>query len=118
VARHVYVSYVRSRILEDTGMASVIALWPPAVECTSPFEATAVSELERRIERALASMPRASREVLLLVGVAGLDHADAAEICGISAEAFRQRLCRARGALTRALGNEPQSASVLEEVPS
>jgi RNA polymerase sigma-70 factor (ECF subfamily) len=66
VARNLYVSYVRSRVLEDSGMASLISLWPALVERTSPFEATAASELERRIERALASMPRTSREVLLL----------------------------------------------------
>lgn len=48
-------------------------------------------------------MPTASREVLLLVSVAGLDHADAADVCGITAEALRQRLHRAREALTNAL---------------
>jgi len=63
----------------------------------------AASELERRIERALASLPPASREVLLLVGVAGLDHSDAADVCGITPEALRQRLHRARTMLARAL---------------
>jgi RNA polymerase sigma-70 factor (ECF subfamily) len=28
VARHLYVSYVRSRVLEDSALASLIALWP------------------------------------------------------------------------------------------
>ena len=64
-------------MLEDAAAASLIALWPFSPERSSPFEATAGSELERRIERALAAMPAASREVLLLVGVAGLDHSDA-----------------------------------------
>jgi RNA polymerase sigma-70 factor (ECF subfamily) len=103
VARNLYVSYSRSRMLEDSAMASLIGLWPFSVERSSPFEATATSELERRIERALAAMPAASREVLLLVAVAGLDHSDAADICGITPEALRQRLHRARETLSRML---------------
>jgi RNA polymerase sigma-70 factor (ECF subfamily) len=103
VARNLHTSYNRSRMLEDSAAASLIALWPTSVERSSPFEAAAASELERRIERALAAMPTASREVLLLVGVAGLDPSDAADICGITPEALRQRLHRAREALSKAL---------------
>ncbi len=106
VARHLYVSYNRSRMLEDSAAVSVLALWPFGLERSSPFEAAAASELERRIERALAAMPTASREVLLLVGVAGLDHSDAADICGITPEALRQRLHRARETLSKALDKD------------
>ena len=102
VARNLHVSFTRSRMLEDSA-ADLMSLWPFSVERSSPFEAAAASELERRIERALAAMPAASREVLLLVGVAGLDHADAADICGITPEALRQRLHRARETLSKAL---------------
>jgi RNA polymerase sigma factor (sigma-70 family) len=116
VARHLYVSYLRSRILEDSAMACSIALWPCAIEQASPFEATAASELERRIERALASMRPASREVLLLVAVAGLSHSDAADVCGITPEALRQRLSRARVVLARALEDGPSRVRVLGEV--
>ena len=99
VARNLYVSYTRSRMLEDSAAASLMALWPFSVERSSPFEDAAATELERRIERALAAMPLAAREVLLLVGVAGLDPSDAADVCGITPEALRQRLHRARGML-------------------
>jgi RNA polymerase sigma-70 factor (ECF subfamily) len=44
-------------------------------------------------------MSSRSREVLLLVAVAGLDHADAAAVCGIRPDALRQRLSRARAEL-------------------
>jgi RNA polymerase sigma-70 factor (ECF subfamily) len=115
VARHLHVSYLRSRVLEDAAAASLIALWPFSIERVSPFEATAANELERRIERALASMPTTSREVLLLVGVAGLDQADAADVCGITPEALRQRLSRARTLLARALAEERPGAGVLKE---
>ena len=103
VARNLHVSYVRSRLIEDSTTAGLMTLWPFTIDRSSPFEATAASELERRIERALASLPPASREVLLLVGVAGLDHSDAADVCGITPEALRQRLHRARTMLARAL---------------
>lgn len=116
VARHLHVSYIRSQVLEDSAMASLIALWPVATERSSPFEAAAANELERRIERALACMPVASREVLLLVAVAGLDHADAAAVCGISPEALRQRLSRARASLARSLEADCARATLLGEV--
>jgi RNA polymerase sigma factor (sigma-70 family) len=116
VARHLHVSYVRSRVLEDGAIAGMIALWPFSVERSSPFEAAAANDLQRRIERALASMPHASREVLLLVAVAGLDQADAADVCGITPEALRQRLSRARASLARALADGPARAHVLKEV--
>lgn len=112
VARHLYVSYLRSRVLEDSARTSVLALWPSQADGPSPFEATAANELERRIERALASLSPASREVLLLVGVADLDHADAAAACGISPEAFRQRLSRARAQLAPALRPHESGASL------
>jgi RNA polymerase sigma-70 factor (ECF subfamily) len=116
VARHLHVSYVRSRVLEDSAIAGLIALWPYSIERSSPFEATAANELQRRIDRALASMPPASREVLLLVAVAGLDQADAAAVCGITAEALRQRLSRARASLARVLADGPSGARLLKEV--
>jgi RNA polymerase sigma-70 factor (ECF subfamily) len=106
VARNLHVSFRRSRALEDTASASLMTLWPFSVDRTSPFEAAAATELERRIERALASMPLAAREVLLLVGVAGLDPSDAADVCGITPEALRQRLHRARETLSKALDRE------------
>ena len=103
VARNLHVSYNRSRMLEDSAATGLIALWPFSVERSSPFESAAASELERRVERALAVMPASSREVLLLVGVAGLDHSAAADICGVTPETLRQRLHRARETLSKML---------------
>lgn len=111
VARNLYVSYARSRLLEDSASTSLMALWPFSPASASPFEAAVGSELERRIERALAALPTASREVLLLVGVAGLDHSDAADVCGITPEALRQRLHRAREALSKLLECDPRATA-------
>jgi DNA-directed RNA polymerase specialized sigma24 family protein len=55
--------------------------------------------------------------VLLLIGIAGLDHSDAADVCGITPEALRQRLRRARTMLAKALEAETRSVkSLLGEV--
>lgn len=119
VARNLHVSYLRSRLLEDTSSAGLVGLWPYGVHRPSPFEETAASELERRLEQALASLPSASREVLLLVATSGLAPVEAAAVCQISPEAFRQRLSRARAQLTRALDAVPSvPASVRWEVIS
>lgn len=117
VARNLHVSYRRSRVLEDAAAESLLTLWPAGIPTASPFEETAASELDRRIERALAAMPTASREVLLLVGVAGLDHAEAADVCGVTPQALRQRLHRAREALAKALAEDRLPARLpIEEV--
>lgn len=119
VARHLHVSHVRSRLIEDDAAGSLLGLWPYHVARVSPFEETAGRELERRLERALATLPARTREVLLLVGVAGLDPADAADVCGITPQALRQRLHRAREALAKALERQEARASASwQEVPS
>lgn len=113
VARNLHVSYVRSRVLEDSVTGGLTALWPSVATSPSPFEATAARKLERRIERALVSLPAAPREVLLLVGVAGLDHSDAADVLGITPEALRQRLHRARALLTRTLETDSRAGEAV-----
>jgi RNA polymerase sigma-70 factor (ECF subfamily) len=119
VARNLYVSYKRSRVLEETHAASLIGLWPCGSSQPSPFEETATNETERRIEAALAALPAAYREVLLLVGVEGFRPVDAAEVCGISPEALRQRLSRARALLLRRLEAPAETtAAILREVPT
>lgn len=118
VARNLHVSYRRSRLLEDAVDDNLMSLGPLSPRSTSPFEETAANELERRIERALTAMPAASREVLLLIAVAGLEQADAADVCGITPQALRQRLHRAREALARALDQDlARQTSRLEVTP-
>jgi RNA polymerase sigma-70 factor, ECF subfamily len=117
VARNLHVSYCRSRLLEESHTAGLIGLWPFAWPRPSPFEETAATEMERRIESAIASLPSTYREVLLLVGIEGFQPAEAAEVCGITPEAMRQRLSRARALLARrleAIGNS--HVEVLSEV--
>jgi RNA polymerase sigma-70 factor, ECF subfamily len=103
VARNLYASHCRSRLVEDSHLATLIGLWPCGMPQPSPFESTAATESERRIEAALAGLPVLYREALLLVGVQGLSITEACEVCGISPEAMRQRVSRARALLARRL---------------
>ena len=117
VARNLYVSYCRARLVEDTHAAGFIGLWPFGTARLSPFEATASSEAIQRVETALARLPFPYREALLLVAVEGLRPAEAAEVCGITPEAMRQRLSRARALLARRLEAAGHSTlAILREV--
>ena len=69
VARNLYVSYCRSRMLEDSHAVGLMGLWPSGSPQPSPFQVTAASEAERRIEAAIGALPFAYREALLLVAV-------------------------------------------------
>lgn len=69
----------------------------------SPFEAVADGAAQARVERALTSLPAAYREVLLLVAMEGLSAGEVGAALGLSPEAVRQRLHRARTMLMPAL---------------
>jgi RNA polymerase sigma-70 factor (ECF subfamily) len=113
VARNLYISYCRNRALDDA-LAAQIGLWPsPCPE--SPFEATAASLLERRVEAAIAELPPYFREALLLVGLEGLTPSEAAAICGVTPETMRQRLSRGRAALAAMLDARTVPARQLNE---
>jgi RNA polymerase sigma-70 factor (ECF subfamily) len=117
VARNLYVSYCRSRMLEDAHAPDAIGLWPSGHH-SSPFEETAGHELGRRLEAALAELPLAYREALLLVAIEGLKPAEAAQVCGVSGEAMRQRLSRGRAMLAERLRRAELPLTLLEEVRS
>ena len=101
VARNLYASYCRARLVETSHAASLIGLWPSPPAPASPFEALAATETGRHLEAALATLPVAYREALLLVTSDELSASEAAAVCGISAEALRQRVSRARAMLAR-----------------
>jgi len=113
VARNLYYSYCRSRALSEAASDGLIGFWPGGSRRPSPFEETAARELEQRVERGLAALPLTYREALLLVAAEGLTPAEAAAICGLTPEAFRQRLSRARAALDRELGPASADPSAL-----
>ncbi|HEX5109772.1 MAG TPA: RNA polymerase sigma factor [Vicinamibacterales bacterium] len=115
IARNLYASYCRSRLL-DYEMAA-LQLWPSQPAEPSPFEAAAAGELQQRVEVALASLSGIYREALLLVALEGLTPAEAATVCGVTPETMRQRLSRARSLLARRLdASAISSVRVLKEV--
>lgn len=113
VARNLYVSYCRARLIEDSQPADAIGLWPLGTPQPSPFESTVAGETGRRIDAALAALPAAHREALLLVAVEGMKPAEAAVVCGITPEAMRQRISRARAAIARHLEESDDTVLVI-----
>ena len=101
VARNLYVSYCRSRGRERSYTSDVL-LWPDE-RSPSPLETAMSNELQGGIEAALAALPAKYREALLLVGIECMRPAEAAAVCGIAPDAFRQRLSRARALISREL---------------
>jgi RNA polymerase sigma-70 factor (ECF subfamily) len=110
VARNLFVSYQRwawvdgDRLLE---LGRRMLGWTP----DTPHHTAEASESGRRMEAALQTIPAASREVLLLVVLEGMEPSEAAEILGIKPEAARQRLARARAILAASLGGEQWTIS-------
>ncbi len=113
IARNLHVSYCRSRSIEDQHAPSLLGLWPSGSPAVSPFEATIARETGARLDAAFAALPALYREALLLVAVEDMPPREAAIVCGISPEAMRQRISRARAMLAREL-DESDAAVVLQ----
>jgi RNA polymerase sigma-70 factor (ECF subfamily) len=116
VARNLYASYCRSRMLEDAHAVDLIGLWPSGSAQPSPFDLAVATEAGQQIEAAMAALPVAYREALLLVLVEGMRPAEAAGVCGISPEAMRQRLSRARAAVAATLNADDPAMVALKEI--
>jgi RNA polymerase sigma-70 factor (ECF subfamily) len=105
VARNLATSHHRFQALAEAARALFDAE-PEEDTAPSPFDDASGRQEAQRLERALATLPVIHREVLLLVGVEGLAHDEAAKILGLRPEALRKRLSRARSALLQALSEE------------
>jgi RNA polymerase sigma-70 factor (ECF subfamily) len=98
VARNLWRDHARGRAREA---ARVDALEMPA-----PADSDDAADARRRVARletALGELPEGSREVLLLVAIEGMEPSQAAAVLGLTPEATRQRLSRARTQLAAAL---------------
>jgi RNA polymerase sigma-70 factor (ECF subfamily) len=82
---------------------------PAATRTAEPLARMEQAELREVLERTLASLPEADREVLVLRDVEGLESQEAARALGVSEAAFKSRLHRARQAMRRALAPYLQS---------
>ena len=114
VARNLHASWCRHRAIDETRIHDAPASWPLPSPGETPFQAAARTETERRLEGALARLPVRDREVLLLVAVDELTPTEAAASLGLTPEASRKRLQRARERLAAemaAAGKSSHSAA-------
>jgi RNA polymerase sigma-70 factor (ECF subfamily) len=86
--------------LDTPGTDAVYRLADPA---PSPEQAAANQELASALSRAIGALDRAHREVLILRDVEGLPAAQVAAIIGVSVDAVKSRLHRARVAVRQEL---------------
>ena len=71
-----------------------------------PDDAAAAQREVERVREAMARLPEAHREVLILCACEGLDSNGAAAVLGIAPEAARKRLSRARAELADLVGRK------------
>ncbi len=109
VARNLHRSQRRSSRYDLQRSSELAGL--PRLPSASPFEALAMASTQRALERALPRLALGQREVLLLCSH-GFEPAEAAPMLGISAEAARQRLSRARVRLRQLLERDARGCVV------
>lgn len=105
IARNRYRSYRRWAVLDLTRLAA-LGDEPREPPAPGPAERAEARQKAEALERAIAKLSVAHREVLLLAGVEGLEPAQIAEVLGQKPEAVRQRLHRARAELAAILEKE------------
>jgi RNA polymerase sigma-70 factor (ECF subfamily) len=77
-----------------------------AAELSTPAGQDDHMDLED-LKLALAQIPPAEREALMLVGASGFSYEETAEICGCLVGTIKSRVSRARGRLAEILDQEP-----------
>jgi RNA polymerase sigma factor (sigma-70 family) len=105
VARNRCRSYHRWRILDSERVDELTLARYRSDQGETPFDAAAASQLETRLEAAIAALPPRYREVVLLIAVERMTPGEAAEVLGLKPDTLRQRLLRARDMITRSLGD-------------
>ena len=110
IAYNLFVSHRRWAALDLARMSVLRGAAPAEDDPRTPYDLSAATDLQRRLEGALAELRLEHREVLLLVAVEGLEPQEAAQVLQLSAAALRQRLKRARDALAEALTEDERWA--------
>ena len=87
-----------ARLESLEGDAADEVMTKPAPDA-DPEQATATAELGAQLDKAIASLSVPYREVLLLRDVEGLTALEAASVLGLSVDAIKSRLHRARAAV-------------------
>ena len=90
----------REESLDAPGIDAAHRLADPA---PSPEQTATNRELQRALTRAIDGLEPNQREVLVLRDIEGLSAAEVASVLGVSVDAVKSRLHRARGAVRQAL---------------
>jgi RNA polymerase sigma-70 factor, ECF subfamily len=109
-----YVNDIR-RGNRDVGAIDIDEVSGSLVATTDPTASRQLYELER----ALGQLPTEQREVILLVGLEGLNYEDAATVLSVPIGTVRSRLSRGREALRRQfeMSETGESALALQTPP-
>ena len=102
IARNKYRNAMRAMVFDERRREKVSA--EPLHPMPAPDAQTDVRRRAARVAAALATLPEAYREILLLTAVDGLDSASIGVILELKPEAVRKRLSRARAELLRLTG--------------
>jgi RNA polymerase sigma-70 factor (ECF subfamily) len=94
IARNLVFSYCRWRRRDEHYLNELELVHGRVDPPPTPPEVTLRSEQEALLEEALQRLPQRYRDVLILVGIEGLSHEQAAQVCGIRCEAVRKRFSR------------------------
>ncbi|MEO6924185.1 MAG: sigma-70 family RNA polymerase sigma factor [Bryocella sp.] len=87
-----------------------------ATHDASPYDLAASSEVKSHVEAALAALPEAFREVVILREIEGLGYEEIAEVLNVNIGTVKSRLTRGRAALRDALLGSRNLVSGLKEV--
>lgn len=101
VARNTFISERRWRMLDATRLLKF--QWFPSISPRTPLAEVELRAEQRRVEDALARLDLPHREILLLVGAEGFTPQEVSTILGLTPEATRKRLSRARAQLDEML---------------
>jgi RNA polymerase sigma-70 factor (ECF subfamily) len=114
ISRHRRLEVRQYRALARTGIDPLTESFTDGVD-----DRLSADSESRQLATALARLPAAHRDVLLLVGWENLSYEQAADALGVPVGTVRSRLSRARVTLRRALRDQtPQSRPVRREFQS
>lgn len=105
-----------SHTRRDTRRREGVELQESDASLVSPANQTARLEL-RDLERGLAKLPEEQRSVILLVGLEGMDYAEAAAAVNTPVGTVRSRIARGRETLRKATGLFPARHSRSKDFP-
>ncbi len=119
IARNAFTSHRRWAMLDLSRLVTFgLDALDDAATAASPETEHERAAAIALLEAALQELPVASREVLLLVGVEGMDQEEVARVVGVNYDALRQRLSRARAQLAETMERLAKRKKPSERLPT